>query len=273
MNLEETLRDLGYQLKSEGQGNYRILGYGGLIVKDQYWYSHTKGEGGHASSLLRFLGHSEVQQRACLSKPSKKRQQVKVLNLTHSLKNLSSRGRHYLQKRCIDTQLIDLLEKEQLIREDTKGYIAFIGFDPQRRERCISKRAITPIHFVQRYEAQGSNKKWSFSFPFTTNHDTVILCEGPMDALSIACLEHRKYQLGYLQSYKIATCGAPVYRMLSRLRYINPKKIYLAFDRDQAGASMAKKAREVLKHMKIPILDAIPGKGKDPNDWLKNTMF
>lgn len=53
--LVDTLRASGYQLKPEGQGNYRVLGHQRLIVKDDFWYQHSTGKSGHAIQLLMIL--------------------------------------------------------------------------------------------------------------------------------------------------------------------------------------------------------------------------
>lgn len=267
MSLVDILCSHGHKLQGEGSCNHRLLGHGGLIVKDNYWYSHSLGKGGSANSLLQHLGHSKINEEQSVVTASKK----EVLNKT--LKALSYRGRNYLRNRRIDQELIDLMSKQGLVAEDEKGYLAFVGCDLQGEIRCISKRALTPLHRIQKWEATGSDKRWSFSFPIHSTGGTLILCEGPIDALSIACLENRKHQQGYHQSCKVSTCGAPVQHMLKRILAIAPNKIYLAFDTDSTGISMGKKAREMLLSLNIPVLDVIPGKGKDPNDWLRNTML
>ena len=121
-------------------------------------------------------------------------------------------------------------------------------------------------------EDVGSDKRFSFTIPALKTSAQVILCEGPIDALSIACLEDLKHHRGYFQSQKISTCGAPPSMIIQRLKQIKPKNVVLAFDRDATGQAMTKRLVWSLKSASIRTIVVPPGVGKDPNDWLRNRL-
>jgi DNA primase len=127
-----------------------------------------------------------------------------------------------------------------------------------------------PHYWIQKYETSGSRKQYSFSIPSKKTSDIVILCEGAIDALSIACLEDLKNFAGYFNTTKIATCGAPSAHIVARVKRLHPKKLILAFDDDIVGDRMAESVAAMFKYSQIKLFKAKPGKGHDPNDWLQN---
>jgi hypothetical protein len=269
MSIVDMLTNKGYHLKHEGGGNYRIKGYAGLIVKDNCWYSHSNAKGGGITTLMAYLGEKwnidEQKYKTTHAYP------VRQATLsTEHLHKLDFRGRDYLLMRGIDRNIIDELAEKQHIMEDPRGYVSFIGYDEQGRVQCISNRAYRDWLDVQRYEMRGSDKRYTFSFPSpASTTDTCILCEGPVDALSIACLEHLKNRNGYFNTVKIATCGAPSSFLLPRIKSINPTTVFLAFDNDNAGDEMTYRTICILRKLPLKVVVARPRSSKDPNDLLK----
>ncbi len=272
MNLIEELMKRGFRLRYEGSGNYRVAGHRGLIVKNDFWYSHSIGKGGAATTLLAEMNQDYYG-------PDRPHQSNhSFTKIHHDLKwkenrhPLNIHATNYLLTRHIDLQLIrhPYIEQKRLICYDGKGYLCFMGYDESGQVKCISKRAIDSSLNVQRYEAKGSDKYYSFHMPSKTPSKTVILVEGPIDALSVACLENRKYHNGYFCTHKIATCGAPTSTIRKRLHHLKCDHIILAFDQDLPGKTMTKRVVSELKNLNIKITEANPGIGKDPNDWLRN---
>jgi 5S rRNA maturation endonuclease (ribonuclease M5) len=272
MNLIEELRRRGHHLKQEGSGNYRVVGHGGLIVKDNAWYSHSQGIGGNATTLLDQIGNAYDSKGKIVSGTLTTRRLNSRAPLESELYPLGWRAREYLMLRHIHGELIDELNENGTLREDRKGYICFVGYDASNKVRCVTCRAMEPHYWVQKYEKSGSRKQYTFSIPAQKTSDIVILCEGPIDALSIACLEDLKHFSGYFNTTKIATCGAPPAQIVTRVKRLHPKKLILAFDNDIVGDRMAKSVALMFKYSQIELLKAKPGKGHDPNVWLQNYM-
>jgi hypothetical protein len=277
MNLVDTLLERGHSLRHEGGGNYRLRGHGGLIVKDQGWYSHSIAKGGGAPSLFQLLEEKvqpcETKTIQCsVSQPQCHRiiQPVKNPGLTDQLFTLGLLGYRYLLSRDIDLPLLNLLAGRGWIMQSPKGYVAFMGHDEHEQVRCVSMRSIHEWYHIRRYERSGSNKCYTFAFPLPKTGQELILCEGPIDALSIACMEHRKREQGYERTCKIATCGAPTAHILSRIRKIQPRRLFLAFDNDIVGRAITGDFCKAMEQANIPVYPIRPRIGKDPNDWWRN---
>jgi len=270
MNLIEELLSRGHILKPEGSGNYRVLGHGGLIVKDNGWYSHSQGIGGNAATLLGKIGFAYNNPNHLDPSNFDIPKSKPKISLDGELYPLGARSKLYLLRRHIHGDLIDELNERGTLREDRKGYICFVGYNGKNNVKCVSCRSIEPHLNVQKYERAGSCKHYSFSIPSDKSSDVVILCEGPIDALSIACLEEIKHHRGYFETTKIATCGAPSSHIALRVQRLHPKSIILAFDNDVAGDRMAEAVEYLLKYYNFEIIRTKPGNGKDPNEWLEN---
>ena len=98
----------------------------------------------------------------------------------------------------------------------------------------------------------------------------MIIAEGPIDVLSIACLEHRKHKKGFFTTHKIATCGFPHKSIAERIKKISPKKVVLAMDMDEAGEKMTTFLKENLSNF-FPV-SQVTFDANDPNDLLKKIL-
>ncbi len=275
MSLINQLLERGYKLQSEGRQNYRIVGHAGLIIKGNYWYSHSLGKGGNATTLLEML-----------KKISDLRGSVKYPSIpgTHHyitqnhctvadpIYKLSTQARNYLSCRGIKSQLLDQLQQKKLLGENNRGYLSFIGYDDKGQVRCISHRAYSKFMRVKSFESKGSDKRFCFSIPAIQESSKCIIVEGPIDALSIACMENLKYNKGYFNSHILTSCGSNTSHLTTRLRQLRPTAIYLALDTDEVGQSITERLLRQFRNGSTPISVIIGVGGKDPNDWLMERL-
>ena len=272
--LADALLQSGYKLRPEGGGNYRVTGRGGLIVKDDYWFQHSTGKRGNARELFELLAGNDRTLLTNANSASKKthrdhREPINIrLDFPCFRDTISKDGYDYLlRKRQIDAELLDILIHRKLIREDLHGYLCFIGNDPDGRMGCVTRRAVCTGHMPQKSEIQGSDKSCSFSLPVEARPHEAILAEGPVDILSIACLQQKKHKGEYFRCHKIATCGPPTLGVLQRLIRLGITKVWLCFDTDPPGQNMTRQIFHLLKnHLQVRRLGC-PILGKDPNDW------
>lgn len=261
---------MGYQIKYDGNGNYRVCGHLGLVFKDDYWFQHGTGLKGHYTQIHHAL--NPAPNHLATTQP-RKRLRLKTNNIQaqtpeENLLDLTDKSILYLYThRFIDKALVLALSKSQLIREDIKGLLSFVGYDESGKIRCITKRDTNKRPNAFKGEAQYSDKQYSFLIPSQNKPCPIFLCEGPIDALSIACMNHRRHNTGYFNANIIATCGSPQGNLQKRVNRFNPSKIYLVFDNDDAGRRMDQCARSLLQ-TSIPIQTISYPYGKDPNDWL-----
>jgi len=269
MNLPNLLENRGYKLKAEGGGNFRVLGKGGLIVKGQNWYWHSEGLGGRdPMTLLAHLGESYDGMSSLVNDESKTVSVIKSM-LDVGTDPLSPMGRSYLLRRGIEPDLIDHVTRMNLVRDGPKGFLAFLGYDDFGKIRCISQRAYNQTRKILRYDRKGSDKQWTFSLRSTGN-STVIVVEGPIDALSIACLENQKHHRGYFETTKIATCGSSASNVVNRLRRMNPERVIIAMDLDPPGHNMSESLIQACSRLGVTTVVVNKENGKDPNEWLLN---
>ena len=262
-SLVQKLKQSGYHLDHEGGGNFRLRDHGGLIIKNNYWYQHSTQEKGYAYQLLKKLGVDTKQKFIPFPIDFHKKSPIlKEYSLRMQGRNIID---YLVYRRMIDSKLILLLIRTKLIGQENH-YICFYGYDKYGKIQCISKRAFNKIPHFQQIETLGSDKRYSFSLPSYPYSKTVILCESPIDALSIACMENQKYHNGYFTTKKIALCGNHPGNIAPRINKLKPDKIYLAFDNDPIGKTITRKVYSQVHRIAKTTIISYPH-GKDPNDW------
>lgn len=209
------LKQRGYTLNHEGQGNYRVVGMQGLIIKEDYWYQHSQQKGGHAIQLIMQLENINFKNAKNIFENTLAFPKKAFILEEHpegcSLKNKTipyDTIGYLVNKRKIDKPLVIDLIKRKYISQDHHNNICFMGYDNNKNIKCISKRAISPKSPLQKFDGKGSDKRYSFSIPAEQSNPDIVLTEGPIDALSIACLEYRKNKKTYFSTHKIALCGS-----------------------------------------------------------------
>jgi hypothetical protein len=273
MTLVDELKRRGFQVRHEGGGNHRLLDHSGLIVKGNFWYSHSLGRGGGSKSLFLELGIID-ENGIVFDHPSQyqngfpKNEPPHHEEIGDHLFDLSYNTIRYLSMiRGIDDSLIWDLQSRDLIKEDHHKNICFMGYDEGGCLRCVSRRSTKTQNQLQKSERSGSDKRYSFSLRSKQSLSELVVAEGPIDILSIACMEHRHDNGGYFRTHKISTCGAPAGNIAKRILLFQPRKVWLSFDNDEAGRNMTQQVSKALSphcRVGIPQYD----QGKDPNDWL-----
>lgn len=81
-----------------------------------------------------------------------------------------------------------------------------------------------------------------------------------INILSIACLENRKHNNGYYQTYKIALCGTNRFKITERIKKLEPNQISLALDNDHAGQLATKIIYHELSKITQPKSSTTPKK-------------
>lgn len=261
MSLSDDLELAGYRTRHEGNGNYRVIGYGGLIVKDNFWFQHSTHKGGSIHSISDVLG-KDINIKAAPSPRSS------PLKRDEELLDPSDYVIDYLKnERSIDIDLISSLISRSQIKQDRHRRACFLGYDQNGKLRCVTKRATDPTHRIVKMEAPGSDKNYSFSIASKHQNSDLVITESPIDALSVAVMEHRYHQKGYFETHKISTCGAPLPGLKYRIRRINPRRIWLFYDNDDAGRQMDQITRRIISN-DFPCYTIPYEQGKDPNEMM-----
>ncbi len=106
-----------------------------------------------------------------------------------------------------------------------------------------------------------TNELFSLNNAKDSGEDSLILCEGYMDVISM-------YQAGFKNA--VAGCGTALTNEQVKLisRYSN--EIVLAYDADEAGQKAVSKALVLLKNSDLKVRVPILKYGKDPDEIIKN---
>jgi hypothetical protein len=89
-------------------------------------------------------------------------------------------------KRGIDSGIVNTLLQKEMLYEDRRGNVVFVGYDEQGKPRFASLRG-TQGDF--RGDCLGSDKRYGFSVSFSAA-DQLYIYESPIDLMSMATLEN-----------------------------------------------------------------------------------
>ena len=254
-NLFELLSQRGYTLIKEGS-QYRIADHEGLIVHENKWFRHSLNIGGNPIDLIMHLENLSF------------RKAVEQI-LGNQIKNNDD---YLIKQRLIDAELVNELISLDFIKYENDK-VFFFGYENQGDLKNWGKIVCTTWRSTvsdAKGELKNSKKQYSFSIPdfvgCQSGQRQIIIAESPIDILSIACLEQRKYKKGYYQTYKIALCGLTQPHLGKRIQSLRPTNIFLALDNDAPGKNAAIKLQSQLQ--KIAPTHIVQYQGKDPNEYL-----
>jgi len=186
----------GYTFAHRG-GEYRCRQHPSLAVKQDRlsWYWHSKGIGGHG--VLDYLVKAEnmsfrqavevvtgATPTAAPPRPSETEPPPKTLILPESV-GVPLRLYDYLcMKRGIDGDVVNTLMQKEMLYEDRRGNVVFVGHDEQGAARFASLRGMKSDF---RGDCAGSDKRYGFQAVFAPC-ERVYVFESPIDLMSHATL-------------------------------------------------------------------------------------
>lgn len=266
-----------------GRG-YRTRTHDSLKISNGLWHWHSRGIGG--KTALDYLIHVKgmdfvpaVQMlcESCLSMPPLPA--AEKIASPHKPFMLPDRNGGeaqviaYLMRRGIDFAIIARCLENGTLYE-SKGFhnAVFVGKDSKGSPRYAMLRATDESAF--KIEAEGSDKRFSFSMPGTD--DTVMVTESAIDALSVATILYRhgaKWRSPhYLSLGGISEKQAAVPRALEQYLSDHPgiQHIRLMLDNDAPGKNAARIIAGLLANQ-YDVKVIFPQHGKDFNDEARLT--
>lgn len=180
-------------------GAYRCEQHKSLAVKDDRlsWYWHSKAIGGHG--LLDYLVKAEnMAFRDAVEAVTGMALTPARVNLTRSAEppktlrlppkaGIPMRLYDYLcKKRGIDGEIVNWLIQKEMLYEDNRKNVVFVGYDEQGKARFASLRS-TRDSF--RMDCVGSDKRYGFNTAFP-HSDQLYIYESPIDLMSAASMEN-----------------------------------------------------------------------------------
>lgn len=177
-------------------GTYRCKQHSSLAVKDdrRSWYWHSKGMGGFGA--LDYLMKVEnmpfhhaveaVSGVATVTEPPRRGDTPKTLLLPPKVGIPIHLYDYLCIKRGIDSEIVNTLIQKEMLYEDKRGNVVFVGFDEHGAARFASLRG-TRDSF--RMDCSESDKRYGFNM-VSPDSDQLYLFESPIDAMSHGSIDN-----------------------------------------------------------------------------------
>ena len=276
ISITDYIRKRGIELKKLSRNEYKIEGYGGLIISEaeNNWYCFTADKGGGLIQLIQFLENKswieavedvlgEAKENIALyDKTRSEKEEIPLI-----LPERSSSARNVIAYLCttrkLDYDIVLSCLKNKSLYQDRKNNCVFVGFDTDGRVKHIHLKG-TNIQRPFQKDVEGSDKSYCFSVTGTTNK--VFVFESPIDLLSFMTIQ--KDMGNELKEHYISSCSTSSMRLNQYLEdYPNIKEVALCFDNDSAGLKATNRIKEELKETKLKISVLKPDL-KDFNEML-----
>jgi hypothetical protein len=278
-NLVEFCERNGYELKPERNGDYKVTGHAGLIIKDNYFYRYSTGEKGSAIDFcMNILGmHFKDAVEALLDvnsvaedsegdrlRQSLAKQEKKVGFMLPTKAAANSVLFPYLVKvRQIPMKIVKSMIAKDLVYQDENYNCVFPCFDSMRNAKGAILRG-TNEDLTFKGRAADSDMNYGWVFKPDGYCETVIIVEAPIDAMSLMALYPGRADKNYL----LALGGLHLEAIKTFLRENRQvAKVVLALDNDEPAKEFTEKARLELKQIyKVDVF--LPKGYKDWNEIL-----
>jgi hypothetical protein len=268
----------------KGSGNYRLIGYSGLIIKDNYFKQFGSNASGNAidfctdvlgmdfnkavKELLSFKEEDYIPFANGFGKAGlKKKNSIKdkdIFTLPEKSPD-NTRVFSYLTKtRGLPKSMVLNLIDKKLLYQDKRGNCVFPCYDPSGLARgAILRGTLTGKSFKGR--AKNSNVKYGWSIVPQNAANMLIVTEAPIDALSFVTIYKDKLK----GNECILALGGLFVESLKQFleSYSNVNKIVLAVDNDAPASEFISKVKANLGS-EYKIIEVRPKNKKDWNEVL-----
>ncbi|GBF34638.1 hypothetical protein DCCM_3758 [Desulfocucumis palustris] len=270
-NLAEFLQAKGYVLKREGK-NWRLPGYGGLVIKGNGYYRFSTEEDGNALDFcIKFLNMSF--RDAVLGLNGTAVADVPLQLFKEEKKELEMPARHknerrviaYLTKtRGLPAELVVELIRAGLLYQDEKGNCVFVCNDSAgRAQGAILAGTVSNVSWKGLAVGSDTTFGWWWLPSGTDISNTVTVIEAPIDAMSLAVIQPTSVRLGHV----LALGGLHREALEGFVGRVDVKKVVLALDGDIWGRKAAAEWRDWLIQG-YEVENLVPAE-KDWNEVLK----
>jgi len=273
-----------FDMVDVGAGNHRLIGYSGLIIKDNYFKQFGSNASGNAidfctnvlgldfnkavKELLEFKEEDYIPFANGFGKAGlKKKNSIKDKDAFTLPEKSSDNARvfSYLTKtRGLQKSIIiDLIDKK-LLYQDKRGNCVFPCYDQSAQPRgAILRGTLTDKPFKGR--AKNSDVKFGWSLIPKSDASAVIVTEAPIDALSLVTI----YKDKPIGNKCILALGGLFLESLKKFleSYSNVNKIVLAVDNDAPASEFISKVKANLG-LEYKIVEVRPKNKKDWNEVL-----
>lgn len=268
-----------YDLNDEGNGNYRVIGYAGTIIKDNMFYRHSTHEQGSAidfcmnilgmefndavEKLLEVNNYVEDLQGDRLRQSLAKQQKKVGFGLPHKAEN-TMLFPYLVKTRRIPIKIVKEMIQGNLLYQDDRSNCVFPCYDSMGISRgAIIRGTHKDKAFKNRLVGSDMDYGWVINPEQYSNK--VFVVESPIDAMSLRALYPERVEVNYVLALGGLHLGA-IKTFLIENRLV--AKLVLALDNDAPAKDFIEKARMELElNYKIDLF--MPVGVKDWNEMLK----
>ena len=233
------------------RGAYRCKQHPSLAVKNDRlsWYWHSQGVGGFGAldylmkienmafrdavaviSPISFDEQPPTPPKPTVTPP----QQPKTLILPEKA-GVSLRLYDYLCKqRGIDGEVVNRLIQKEMLYEDRRGNVVFVGYDEQNKPRFASLRG-TQGDCSFRGDCAGSDKRYSFTVADCSPSEPLYIFESPIDLMSHASLEKARTGAWEQHNRLSLACTSDTALIFFLNKHLFIKELVFCLDNDPAG--------------------------------------
>lgn len=179
---------------------------------------------------------------------------------------------YLVEERKINTQIVDDLQDQNLIKQDRHNNVAFLWKDAEDNVVGQDLRGTSEKPF-KKIETNHGNFGFNFT-PSKTEPDNLLIFEAPIDAMSYASLHpEEKNAYASMSGLKEKNVYHQVHHFVKKYEK-EPDNIYLCVDNDEPGKEFVSRMTQDVKFQFKSQKDVVfqpnlPNKGKDWNDYLK----
>jgi hypothetical protein len=241
-------------------GAYRCQQHKSLAIKAdrRSFYWHSKGIGGFG--VLDFLTKVEnipfrdavevvtgttpqtVPQRVDRNNIMVPGPASKTLILPEKSESTARLYDYLCNKRSIDHGIVDWLIQKEMLYEDRRGNVIFIGYDEHKKPRFASLRG-THGDCSFRGDCAGSDKRYGFSVAAYTPYEVLYIFESPIDLMSHAGIERYNAVFdedSWQDSHRLSLAGTSDTALPFFLnKHKDIKYLVFCLDNDPAGREAA----------------------------------
>ncbi len=274
------------ELIRDSRENYRTRTHDSLKISNGLWCWWSRGIGGRTALdyLTQVRGLDFTEAVGCIlrdvpvsfpaqSRPPPARVAPKTFVLPERNGN-SRRVFAYLCSRGIDPEIINHCIKHGKLYEDREHHNAvFVGFDGDKPKYASLRSTLSDSTFLR--DADGSDKRFSFSFTASNNNGALVVTESAIDLLSyLTLMKQNRSDWRMVNAVSLTgiykpredapTIPAALAEYLKDHSQI--RRISLCLDKDRAGREAAQGIIAALPELEVTYHP--PATGKDYNDML-----
>jgi len=177
-------------------GAYRCQQHQSLAVKDdrRSWFWHSKAIGGYGALDFLKIGECMSFRQAvetitgiaiAAAPPRRETEPPKTLILPEKAGGMLKLYDYLCMKRGIEAEIVHSLIQKEMLYEDKRGNVVFVGYDGQGKARFASLRG---THGDFRGDCAGSDKRYCFNMA-SPDSGQMYIFESAIDCMSHASME------------------------------------------------------------------------------------